>query len=41
MSDESKIQSNEKNKSSYVISGFLGSAIGAVLGLVTYVKSWL
>ena len=35
------IQSNEKNKSSYVIPGFLGAAIGAVLRLVAYVKDWL
>jgi hypothetical protein len=41
MSNKNKIQSIEQNKSSYVIPGFLGAAIGAVLGLVAYVKDWL
>ncbi len=40
MSDK-MIQSNEKNNSSYVIPGVFGAAIGAVLGLVAYVKDWL
>lgn len=41
MSDKGKIQSNKKHKSIYAIPGFLGASIGAVLGLVAYVKDWL
>lgn len=41
MSDKNKIQSKKKNKESYMISGFIGAAIGAVFGLVSYVKNWI
>ncbi|MFL0584003.1 hypothetical protein ACH0B6_15615 [Solibacillus silvestris] len=36
-----KLQSQEKKKSSYIIPVFIGGAIGAVLGVVAYVKDWL
>jgi tetrahydromethanopterin S-methyltransferase subunit F len=32
---------NKKNKSGFVVLGFIGAGIGAVLGLVTYVNGWL
>lgn len=32
---------NKKTKSGFIVPGFLGAAIGAVLGLVTYVNGWL
>jgi hypothetical protein len=34
-------ETNKKNKSRFVVSGFIGAGIGAVLGLVTYVNGWL
>lgn len=41
MSNKNGIQSNKKKNFSYVIPGFIGAAIGAILGLVAYVKDWL
>ncbi|MER2031054.1 MAG: hypothetical protein ABS935_01465 [Solibacillus sp.] len=34
-------QNSENKKPSYVIPGFIGAAIGGVIGLVAYVKDWL
>ncbi|MEH7252428.1 hypothetical protein V7111_09930 [Neobacillus niacini] len=41
MSDKNKIQSKEKKSSSFVIPLFFGAVIGAVLGIVAYLKDWL
>lgn len=35
------IQTQKKKKQSYVVPGFIGASIGAILGLVAYVKDWL
>lgn len=35
------IERNKKNTSGFIIPGFIGAAIGAVFGLVTYVNGWL
>ncbi len=32
---------NNINKISYVIPAFIGAGLGAVLGLVAYVKDWI
>jgi len=36
-----KLQNEKVNKSSYVIPVFIGGAVGAVLGVIAYVKDWL
>lgn len=41
MTINNKLQSVKKKKSGYMIPVFIGGAIGAVLGVVTYVKDWL
>ncbi|BAK16271.1 integral membrane protein [Solibacillus silvestris StLB046] len=43
MTLNNKLQNEGKKKSSYnyIIPVFIGGAIGAVLGVVAYVKDWL
>ena len=41
MKNKINSQSSAHKKPSYVIPGFIGAAIGGVLGLVAYVKDWL
>lgn len=36
-----KLQNEKMTKSRYVIPVFIGGAIGAVLGVIAYVKDWL
>ena len=31
---------DSRNKSSYVVLAFIGSGVGAFLGLIAYVKDW-
>ena len=41
MKENINSHSSENKKQSYVIPGFIGAAIGGVIGLVAYVKDWL
>lgn len=41
MTLNNKLQKERKKKFSYIIPVFIGGAIGAVLGIVAYVKDWL
>ncbi|WP_339194615.1 hypothetical protein MKY27_09460 [Solibacillus sp. FSL R5-0449] len=41
MTLNNKLRNDKKNKSSYVIPVFIGGAVGAVLGVIAYVKDWL
>ena len=41
MTLNNKLQNKEKKKSDYIIPVFIGGSIGAVLGVVAYVKDWL
>lgn len=41
MKDKTISQNSENKNHKYVIPGFIGAAIGGILGLVAYVKDWL
>lgn len=34
-------QNSEYKKQSYIIPGFIGAAIGGIIGLVAYVRDWI
>lgn len=40
MNDNIETLNKSSNKSSYVIIAFIGSGIGALLGLIAYVQDW-
>lgn len=35
-----KLNKQEINKSSYLMLAFIGTGVGALLGLIAYVKDW-